>query len=149
MTLLIFYVALALGVSFLCSVMEAVLLSVTPAFVAGMEQKRPKYGERLRTMKDQVDKPLAAIQEKYEKVKQMAYLLRTENKNAANADGSMSKDEQRTYLREYEAELVSPEEVALRARGASNAGYHYNGSAKIMAQIGKAFAEATLEMERK
>ncbi|MBW1817360.1 MAG: HlyC/CorC family transporter [Deltaproteobacteria bacterium] len=61
MTLLIFYVALALSVSFLCSVMEAVLLSVTPAFVAGMEQKRPKYGERLRTLKDQVDRPLAAI----------------------------------------------------------------------------------------
>jgi len=34
-------------------------------------------------------------------------------------------------------------------KGASNAGYHYLGSAKIMAQIGKAFAEAMLEMEKK
>ena len=92
------------------------------------------------------DKPLAAIQEKYEKVKQMAYLLRTENKNAANADGSMSKDEQRAYLREYEAKLVSPEEVALRARGASNAGYHYLGCAKTFALMGEAFANAILEM---
>jgi len=33
--------------------------------------------------------------------------------------------------------------------GASNGGYHYLGSAKIMAQIGKAFAEALLEMENK
>ena len=33
--------------------------------------------------------------------------------------------------------------------GASNAGFHYLGSAKIMAQIGKAFAEAMLEMEEK
>jgi len=33
--------------------------------------------------------------------------------------------------------------------GASNGGYHYLGSAKIMAQIGKAFAEAMLEMEKK
>ena len=31
--------------------------------------------------------------------------------------------------------------------GASNAAYHYMGSGKMMAQIGKAFAEAMLEME--
>ena len=89
---------------------------------------------------------LAAIQAKYEKVKQMAYLLRTENKNAANADGSMSKEEQRDYLRKYEAELVSPKEVALRARGASNAGYHYLGCAKTFALMGEAFAKAILSL---
>ena len=92
------------------------------------------------------DEQLAAIQAKYEKVNQMAYLLRTENKNAANADGSMSKEQQRDYLRKYEAEQVSPEEVALRARGASNAGYHYLGCAKTFALMGEAFAEAVLEM---
>jgi len=32
-------------------------------------------------------------------------------------------------------------------RGASNGGDHYLGSAKTMAQIGKAFAEDMLEME--
>jgi hypothetical protein len=31
-------------------------------------------------------------------------------------------------------------------KGSSNAAYHYNGSAKIMAQIGKAFAEAMVAM---
>jgi hypothetical protein len=92
------------------------------------------------------DEPLAAIQAKYEKVRQMGYLLRTENKNAANADGSMSKDEQRAYLQEYEAKLVSPDEVELRARGASNAGYHYLGCAKTFALMGEAFAKAILEM---
>lgn len=92
------------------------------------------------------DEPLAAIQAKYDQVRQMAYLLRTKNKNAPNADGSMSQEEQREYLREYEAELVSPDEVALRIRGASNAGYHYLGCAKTFALIGKAFAEAILEM---
>ena len=30
-------------------------------------------------------------------------------------------------------------------KGCSNAGYHYLGSAKIMAQIGRAFAEAMAE----
>ena len=33
--------------------------------------------------------------------------------------------------------------------GASNAAYHYMGSGKMMAQIGKAFAEAMLEMKKK
>ncbi len=61
MTLLIFYVALALGVSFLCSVMEAVLLSVTPSFVARGERERPRLGGRLRKLKADVDRPLAAI----------------------------------------------------------------------------------------
>lgn len=92
------------------------------------------------------DKPLAAIQAKYEQVRQMSYLLRTKNKNAANADGSMSPEEQRAYLKEYEAKLVSPEEVALRNRGASNAGYHYLGCAKTFALMGEAFAEAVLAM---
>ena len=92
------------------------------------------------------DEPLAAIQIRYEKVRQMAYLLRTKNRNAANADGSMSKDEQRTCLKEYEAKLVTPEEVTLRQRGASNAGYHYLGCVRTFALMGKAFATAILEM---
>jgi len=40
MTLLIVYVSLALGVSFLCSVLEAVLLSITPSFVAQQENRK-------------------------------------------------------------------------------------------------------------
>lgn len=59
--LLLLYVGLALSVSFLCSVMEAVLLSVTPAFVANVVRERPRLGRRLRTLKSHVDKPLAAI----------------------------------------------------------------------------------------
>ncbi|MDJ0837923.1 MAG: CNNM domain-containing protein [Acidobacteriota bacterium] len=61
MTLLIVYVSLALGVSFLCSVLEAVLLSITPSYVAQQEGEKPKLGRRLRKFKSEVDKPLAAI----------------------------------------------------------------------------------------
>jgi CBS domain containing-hemolysin-like protein len=61
MTLLLIYMALALGVSFLCSIMEAVLLSVSPSFVARQEQEGHPVGDRLRQLKDNVDKPLAAI----------------------------------------------------------------------------------------
>ena len=59
MTLLIVFVALALGVSFLCSVMEAVLLSVTPAFVKS--QAGTPTGERLQRLKADIDEPLSAI----------------------------------------------------------------------------------------
>jgi hypothetical protein len=34
-------------------------------------------------------------------------------------------------------------------KGASNGGYHYFGSAKIFAQMGKAFVEANLKMMKK
>jgi CBS domain containing-hemolysin-like protein len=61
MGLLLLYVALALGVSFLCSIMEAVLLSVTPSYVAALEREGSAVGERLHAMKEDIDRPLAAI----------------------------------------------------------------------------------------
>ena len=61
MALLIFYVLLALGVSFLCSIMEAVLLSVTPSFVAMKEQQGDPVAPRLSALKNDVERPLAAI----------------------------------------------------------------------------------------
>lgn len=59
--LLVLYVALALGVSFLCSIMEATLLSVTPSYMAALEQEENPMGEKLRGMKEDIDRPLAAI----------------------------------------------------------------------------------------
>ena len=61
MFLLVFYVLLALGVSFLCSIMEAVLLSVTPSYVAKLEAEKGRTGRRLAELKKNVDRPLAAI----------------------------------------------------------------------------------------
>jgi CBS domain containing-hemolysin-like protein len=61
MGLLVLYVALAIGVSFLCSMMEAVLLSVTPSYVAALEREGSAVGERLHQYKENVDRPLAAI----------------------------------------------------------------------------------------
>lgn len=61
MGLLIFYVVLALGVSFLCSIMEAVLLSISTSYVAGLEQEQPELWARLKGFKDNLDQPLAAI----------------------------------------------------------------------------------------
>jgi len=61
MGLLALYVALAIGVSFMCSVMEAVLLSVTPSYVAALEREGSMVGEHLHQFKENVDRPLAAI----------------------------------------------------------------------------------------
>jgi len=71
------------------------------------------------------------------------------NKNGPNKDGTMTRKQQKDYLEKHRAELITPEDEATWKRGASNAGYHYLGCAKTMAQIGKAFADAILEMEKK
>lgn len=61
MALLIFYLTLAICVSFLCSVAEAVLLSVRPSYVASLKRKR-KYGAlALEKLQSGLDRPLAAI----------------------------------------------------------------------------------------
>lgn len=89
---------------------------------------------------------LAVIDAKNAKVKQMGYLLRVKDKNAANKDGTMDEAQQKEYLKKFQAETISPEEAAMWTRGASNAGYHYMGCAKTFALMGKAFADANLKM---
>ncbi len=60
--LLITYILLALVFSFLCSIAEAVLLSTTPSYIAGLQNKTPKIAALLKQLKqDNVDKSLAAI----------------------------------------------------------------------------------------
>jgi CBS domain containing-hemolysin-like protein len=60
--LLIGYVLLALGVSFLCSIAEAVLLSITPSYIGALKEKRPRRAASLKRLKqDNVDRSLAAI----------------------------------------------------------------------------------------
>ncbi len=62
LTLLIAYVLLALCVSFLCSVAEAVLLSITPSYIEGLKEKQPQRARLLKRLRqDNVDRSLAAI----------------------------------------------------------------------------------------
>ncbi|WP_038161241.1 sialate O-acetylesterase [Verrucomicrobium sp. BvORR106] len=89
---------------------------------------------------------LEAIDKKREKVRQMRQFLDSRHKDHANADGAMTEEQKREYVKKFESDLISPAEVALWQRGASNAGYHYFGCAKTFALMGKAFAEATLQM---
>jgi CBS domain containing-hemolysin-like protein len=61
MTLLVVFVVLAIGVSFLCSILEAVLLSITPSFVEAAEEERPGLASALRSLRGDIERPLAAI----------------------------------------------------------------------------------------
>lgn len=59
--LLGFYAALALGVSFLCSLLEAALLTISRPRIALLIEQGRRSGVMLQRMKDDIDRPLAAI----------------------------------------------------------------------------------------
>jgi CBS domain containing-hemolysin-like protein len=61
MALLITFVLVALVFSFLCSIAEAVLLSVTVPYVALLEKRGKPSGPLLRKLKSEISKPLSAI----------------------------------------------------------------------------------------
>ncbi len=61
MTLLLIYLTIAIGVSFLCSILEAVLLSMGPSFVATLKDDQPKRGAIVAHVRERLDESLAAI----------------------------------------------------------------------------------------
>jgi len=61
MFLLIAFAVLSIGVSFLCSLLEAALLSMTPSYVAQVRETNPRLHARLNDLKRNIDQPLAAI----------------------------------------------------------------------------------------
>ncbi|WP_439130716.1 CNNM domain-containing protein [Polaribacter sp.] len=61
MTLLILYATISIFFSFLCSILEAVLLSITPTFINLKKSEGETYAAELETLKKDVDKPLIAI----------------------------------------------------------------------------------------
>ena len=58
---LIVYFSLALVVSFVCSLLEAVILSLSRGQIEAMIQRGQRGGELLKELKDDIDRPLAAI----------------------------------------------------------------------------------------
>lgn len=61
MTLLIIYATVSIFFSFLCSILEAVLLSITPTFINLKKSEGFEFANELETLKKDVDKPLIAI----------------------------------------------------------------------------------------
>ncbi|MCX5634667.1 MAG: CNNM domain-containing protein [Planctomycetota bacterium] len=61
MIVLILSVLIALSVSFLCSLLEAVVLSVTPSQIAAISIKKPKLGAIWQGFKTHIQRPIALI----------------------------------------------------------------------------------------
>ncbi|WP_035916940.1 CNNM domain-containing protein [Flavimarina sp. Hel_I_48] len=61
MFLLIAYALISIFFSFLCSILEAVLLSITPSFIRIKTKEGKQYATTLSNFKKDIDKPLIAI----------------------------------------------------------------------------------------
>jgi len=63
-------------------------------------------------------------------------------------EGKLTRQQENEALEKHRAEVFTPHEIAILTKSASNFDFHYMGSAKIMAQIGKGFAEAMAGMRK-
>ncbi len=61
MLLLFIYIFIALGFSFLCSIAEAVILSVSQAYISLLEKENKPSGKLLNQLTTDINKPLSAI----------------------------------------------------------------------------------------
>ncbi len=61
MELLLIFFLLSVGISFICSVLESVLLSTNMSYVAVLEKERPSVGKLLRLQKENINKSIASI----------------------------------------------------------------------------------------
>ncbi len=86
------------------------------------------------------DDDLDALQQRLER-------LDAKMDQEAKKDPNLSQAARDEAHKKALAENFTPEELK-RMKGISNGGYHYLGAAKIMAQIGRAFAEAMANLQR-
>ena len=86
------------------------------------------------------DDDLDALQQRLEK-------LNSKMDQEARKNPNLSQAKREQACKKARAETFTPEE-SKRLKGISNGGYHYLGAAKIMAPIGKAFAEAMANMQK-
>ena len=61
MFLLVLTAALSIGFSFVCSILEASLLSITPSYIAKLKEDQPALHTSLAALKANIDRPLASI----------------------------------------------------------------------------------------
>ena len=82
------------------------------------------------------DNELSELTSREQKIQQESRRLQSEK--------GLSREEQNAIFEKMRAEAFDARELEILATGISNQEYHYLGSAKIMARIGKSFAEAVL-----
>ena len=83
---------------------------------------------------------------------QLSELVNRKSKSKAkqrelSKDQSLTREQRDKALANYNSRLFTKHELMILNTGTSNAAYHYLGSAKILAQIGSAFANALVKME--
>ena len=61
MSYLILFFLLSVGVSFLCSILEAVLLSTQMSYISVLERKQPRTARRLRSHKENISQSIGSI----------------------------------------------------------------------------------------
>ncbi len=61
MSYLILFFLLSVGISFLCSILESVLLSVQMSYVSVLEKESPSVGKLLRSHKENINESIASI----------------------------------------------------------------------------------------
>ena len=88
------------------------------------------------------DLELTALRQEERAMKKEIDAIRADMK-----DGKTTGAEGDAAIEALYAEAFTEEELDLLRNGASNAEFHYLGSAKIMSQIGKGFAEAVAELQ--
>lgn len=61
MTVLFVYLAIAIGISFLCSILESVLLSMTPSYVENIQSEKPRSSAVVTRVKGRLDESISSI----------------------------------------------------------------------------------------
>jgi alpha-galactosidase len=90
------------------------------------------------------DRPVIELRRKEREIKPQVDEINNQVK-----EGKLSREEAKVAVDKVYEKAFTPRELVILRESTSNAEYHYMGSAKIMAQIGKGFAEALFElMER-
>ena len=90
------------------------------------------------------DREVVALRARENKIRQ-----RKDEIKAGMNEGRLSRDEGDAALERLYAEVFTARELVMLRESTSNREYHYMGSARIMARIGKGFAEAMVEMLKK
>ncbi|MHC4555876.1 MAG: sialate O-acetylesterase [Planctomycetota bacterium] len=87
------------------------------------------------------DMEVVKLREREKKIKQ-----KVDEVNSKMKEGKLSREKGKAALDKLYAETFTPREMEILKKSTSNFDFHYMGSAKIMAQIGKGFAEALVDM---
>ncbi len=87
------------------------------------------------------DMDVVKLREREKQIKQQVDEI-----NNGMKEGKLSREEGNAALDKLYAETFTPRELVILKESTSNFDFHYMGSAKIMAQIGKGFAEAMVQM---